>query len=430
MNIRVVGHSCGKSGLPYLMPNSGQSVLKRWPGLGPIPWAVWERLEITVSDEPPPNQGIDGISNRSDLFRPASLPGLRLFDPQELFSNAKSILNSPPVLIARDDELRGQPEVGREEVVVFFNPCGVAKDDQPNVSARQDLVPDYMLDDDQPAALFPPLDGLDRPPVGCLGGNLFRSGEPLSARPGPTFLPRSLPGRLPVDGSIASNSTDQMNTRGKPPRQRCIEAVCGEIDGSAWEPVRHVQEHVAHQVQNRLSQLLIGTLAIETHVGRQSKRLSAPGGYEFEAQQNDLKTPDVHDLLGGRANVIPACLGAIDLAARFLVNGVIANQPENVGVTEQGHECPGQGLEKRGNCPCPGAEPTMIGIMGTASLGIAKLVDRRHKTTARAKDPALDDVLHQNPGRLGENCMKGLDKFPQQWYPDHGRSSLLGFCIY
>jgi len=102
MKLRVVGHSFRNSGSPYLVPDSGHCILKRWRGLGSISCPIRESLEIAIFDEPTPNKGVNGIPDGGHFFQPDSHPRLWQFDTQKLFPIAERGLNAPPVAIPSD----------------------------------------------------------------------------------------------------------------------------------------------------------------------------------------------------------------------------------------------------------------------------------------------------------------------------------------
>ena len=423
MQLWVLKDSWGNSAQPDLMPDSGQCVLEGRRSLGLIPGAIRESLVVTGFDEPCPDQGIDRISDRGDPFRPMVPPGLGLLDSQKLLYVPECILDRPTVGEPGDQQGRGKLQISGEEEVVLLNAGRIARDDQENVAAWQDRVPDDPSNVDKSGPDLSSLHRFHRSPL--LGGvsNLGRGWETRSsAGPGST-LPGNWWRGFPVKRSIASNPADDMRPGWLPPCKRSVKAIPDEVDLALWEPSDGLLNHFLHQVEHRLSDLLVRPFPIQSHVDGQGQRFAAPWWPDLHAQHDDLETPGVDDALRSRANRITTVFGSGDFSARLLVNGVIANQPEVVGVPEQPDDQDGEGVKE---CPCgPGGGPeeTMISIVSMFPPGIAEVVDRCHKPPAGTENPAFDNVEKQSLTGFCKNRKKPLYKNPNLGYSEHGRFS-------
>jgi len=423
MQLWVPEDSWGNSAQPDLMPNSGQCVLEGRRGLGLIPGAVREGLVVTGLDEPCPDQGIDRISYRGDPLRPLVPPGLGLLDSQKLLYASECVLDRPPVREPGDQQGRGKLQVSGEKEVVLLNAGGIARDDQENIAAWQDRVPYDPSSVDKSGPDLSSLQRFHRPPV--LGGdsNLGRCWQARpSAGAGPT-LPGNWWRGFPVERSIASNPADDMRPAWLPPSKGRIEAISDEVDLALWEPSDDLMYHFLHQVEHRLSDLLVRPFPIQSHVDGQGQRLAAPWWPDFHAQQDDLEAPCVDDALRSRANRIATVFSSGDLSARFLVNGVIANQPEVVGMSEQPDDQDGESVKEGSRGPGGGPEETMISIVSMFPPGIAEVVDRCHKPPAGTENPAFDNVEKQSLTGFCKTRKKPLYKRPNLGYSEHGRSS-------
>ena len=423
MQLWVLEDSWGNSAQPDLMPDSSQCVLEGRRGLGLIPGAIRERLVVTGFDEPCPDQGIDRISDRGDPFRPMVPPGLRLLDSQKLLYVPECVLDRPPVRESGDQQGRGKLQISGEEEVVLLNAGGIARDDQENIAAWQDRVPDDPSNVDKSGPDLSSLHRFHRSPFFGGASNLGRGWEARpSAGPGSTF-PVNWRRSFPVERSIASNPADDMRPGGLPSSKGSIEAIPDEIDLAFWEPSDGLLDHFLHQVEHRLSDLLVRPFPIQSHVDGQGQRLAAPRRSDLHAQQDELEAPGVDDALRSRANRITTVFCSGDLSARLLVNGVIANQPEVVGVSEQPDDQDGEGVKECPRGPGGGPEETMISIVSVFSPGIAEMVDRSHKPPTGTENPAFDNVEKQSLTGFCKNRKKPLYKNPNLGYSEHDRSS-------
>ena len=423
MTIRAIRHSFNKSGDPDLAPDCGQGILKRRRGLGFIPWPVRKTLEIAVLDEPTPNQRIDGIPQGSDSFRPRAFPGLGLLNPQELLSVSEGIFDGPPVKIARDQSPRLHRQVGGEEEIVFLHSFGVPRDHQPNALSWHDSVPYHVADKNESFSFLPPLIGFDNFPIfGCCC-NLFGGWQLLPLLPRPSSFSSPVFRRHFVNGRIMSNPADQVNSRRDTSGQRSIETVSDEVNQAIREPVHDFKQHFVHQVESRLSGIFIGPLPVEAHVDRQRKRFSTPRGANQQTQQDDLKAPGIYHPLFCRPNRIPARFGPFNLPASFLMDGVVAEDPDDVGMSIKAHDRHRKGSQEDLQAPFPGAYEAMVSIMRVLPLRISKKINRSDKPTTGAKNPAFEKILEKNLTWPSKNREELLYKGSNVRYLDHGRSS-------
>jgi hypothetical protein len=284
----------------------------------PLPRSVGKRCFVPMANEPCPDKRVESIPYSGHLLRSRLPPRLGLLDTQELLSVPKCIFDGPSAGKSLDEQRRIETQVCGEEKVVLFLSLGIPGDDQPDVFSRQNRVPNNMADMNQSRSNLPSLVGFHASPGRRGLGYLRRRWKAFPALP----MTSSLAGlRLwwqPINGRIVSNTAHDFDTTGKVAGQRGVETVSDQENRPIREPFCQIEQHFSHEVKYRFSCGFGRPLSVQSHVDGQCEGLPTPGRVEKKAQQNDLKTPDIHDSLGGRSNGIPAAFCTINLATGFL----------------------------------------------------------------------------------------------------------------